>query len=844
MTMLSRLVDETFTISRFTVIGLMATATHALVGSGAAFAGVPVLIANALGFLVAWTVSFYGHYTFTFGRPNDMRVARTRFIVISLCLFAISQLTVGLLQATEMLAAWVEPVIGAIVVPPASYVLYRLYVFAPEGEAAGARSLRLPQPLKQVLGLHRLLVPFLLFAMFFSLSVLDPTDVGWLSAGDLGQHYAGWLAFLNDDWRWPLGFSELVAHPHGMPLTATDSNPLVAIPMKLLAFALPQQIQFVGYWYLLCIILSYNIVFNLLNWMSQRPLPAALVTVIVIATPFFFRRYGHDTLMAHWLIFASLSVFIRPGSDRRAIAKHAAVVALSICVHPYFVPMTLSIAGMDILRRGYRRYTRAGAPGKVLGFLAGGVATVVLPALLVGWIIGLFALKTVPQPVGWYSTDPFAWFNGRGYSLLLTGWQMPPGQMDEGIQYPGLGALLVAVIGAFLWATRLARPPERLLRALLWLAPAVLLLFLVGISPVVTVFGVRIVSVQVMDWPLVGPVFSAFRSSGRLVWPLTYVALLTAAALWLTVRSRAITPILAALVALQLVDISPLAESIRRSTAHRDMQYQHLREEDQWRQLVDASDRLYAAAGIGKPVLVELGLMAFPQGKALNRFYFAQALETPDQTDAERREHATVRAGTLADDMLYVLDPVAIGSLLIKSPDSLGRLQELDGMIVSPPAGVTVEAENRVRFKPRPDVETLIDLVKNCQAGCALALSVRDEATSALPKEFVDQIEARGGTIGSLQFRGSYAAILLDGQVADEAIASGSDVSVAAMLFGDDVKVFSGGASASNCSSITVNGLELSPNARGINIVRLEPGGVSAINAFDTYRDASKALVP
>ena len=296
--------------------------------------------------------------------------------------------------------------------------------------------------------------------------------------------------------------------------------------------------------------------------------------------------------------------------------------------------------------------------------------------------------------------------------------------------------------------------------------------------------------------------------------------------------------------ALQLVDISPLAESIRRSTAHRDMQFQHLREEDQWRRLVDASDRLYAAAGIGKPVLVELGLMAFPQGKALNRFYFAQALETPHQTDAERREHATVRAGMLADDMLYVLDPVTIGSLLIKSPDSLGRLQELDGMIVSPPAGVTIESENRVRFKPRPDVETLIDLVKNCQAGCALALSVRDEATSALPKEFVDQIEARGGTIGSLQFRGSYGAILLDGQVVDEAIASGSDVSVAATLFGDDVKVLSGGASASNRSSITVNGLELSPNARGINIVRLEPDGVSAINAFDTYRDASKALIP
>ncbi len=171
-------------------------------------------------------------------------------------------------------------------------------------------------------------------------------------------------------------------------------------------------------------------------------------------------------------------------------------------------------------------------------------------------------------------------------------------------------------------------------------------------------------------------------------------------------------------------------------------------------------------------------------------------------------------------------------------------MRELDGLIVSPPVGTSLDTGSRIRFQPRPGRETLIELVENCQAGCALVLSVRDEATSALPAEFVELIEARGGTISSLQYRGSYAAILFDGRVVEDGVSPDADVTLTASLFGNDVRVSSGGASASNRSSITVNGLELSPNARGINLIRLEPGGVSAVNAFDTFKDASKALVP
>ena len=79
-----------------------------------------------------------------------------------------------------------------------------------------------------------------------------------------------------------------MAYPHGAPLTATDSNPLMAVPLKLLAPLLPVHFQFFGLWYLLCIFLSYNIVFNLLAGLSDRRWPSLFGQSLWSPRPFSF----------------------------------------------------------------------------------------------------------------------------------------------------------------------------------------------------------------------------------------------------------------------------------------------------------------------------------------------------------------------------------------------------------------------------------------------------------------------------------------------------------------------------------------------------------------------------
>ena len=80
--------------------------------------------------------------------------------------------------------------------------------------------------------IHLIVVPCLLYLLGFSVAALNPSNVGWLMNGDLGQHFLGWTGFRYDQWRWPIGFSQLIAYPHGAPITVTDSNPLFSIFFK------------------------------------------------------------------------------------------------------------------------------------------------------------------------------------------------------------------------------------------------------------------------------------------------------------------------------------------------------------------------------------------------------------------------------------------------------------------------------------------------------------------------------------------------------------------------------------------------------------------------------------
>ncbi|HVW56179.1 MAG TPA: DUF6311 domain-containing protein [Rhizobiaceae bacterium] len=692
-----------------------------------------------------------------------------------------------------------------------------------------------PHPLVR---LHHVIVPLFLFWWFFSLPILDPTNVGWLN-GDLAVSFLGWTAFRFSHWAWPLGMSSLIAYPHGMPVIATDSNPLLSILLKPFSGLLPHPFQFAGIWYLLSLYLSYNIAFGLIRRLTGRYAGAIFGAALIAAAPIFVWRWGHNSLTSQWLILASFSVFMRKNSERACVAKHSGLHALAAAIHPYFLAMIFPIAGMDLARGSYHRLRTGRSFPSTLVFLTVGVGAIALSVLLVAWITGMLELTRIGGGVGIYSMDPLAWFNPLSTSLFLPSWAVGPGQ-HEGYQYLGLGGLFL-IIGsaAILMFSRQFRPAPLKL-AMLWLIPAFVIWYMLALSPVITVFGHVLLAIDTDRLPVANKIFSAFRSSGRIGWPITYFLLLFGVCGWLSSRVKGAQTAVCIALILQLVDMSPLAHGVRAATSQSGRLLPSL-DIAAWRPPVEKADFIYLDPIITNdhPLLYTLGFIAFPMRIPINRYYFAQGMTTRAEAKFNDAEDATVLAGSsLRPNGLYIVGEHTLNAWISSQAPALSRVLSFENRIVVPPAGLLLASAKRLRFAMPPSDTSLYGLVRDCGKGCTLALAVRDDATVHLSPDFIRLLDSRGGNIGRLKYRGSYAALLVDGRVMKEEISPNKEVVVHGASFGIPISVISGGNNATDVAKIVFDDIDLSPDSRGINVVELKNGGIAYSGSYDTNANA------
>ena len=115
----------------FLLIGSAAAATHWLVAVVAVeFGNIRPAVANAIGWLIAFFVSFSGHYTLTFRhQPKTLLAALWRFGCVSAAGFLINEVAfVTLLQHTVLPYYWLLAII-LISIAALTFILGRYWAF-------------------------------------------------------------------------------------------------------------------------------------------------------------------------------------------------------------------------------------------------------------------------------------------------------------------------------------------------------------------------------------------------------------------------------------------------------------------------------------------------------------------------------------------------------------------------------------------------------------------------------------------------------------------------------------------------------------------------------------------
>jgi hypothetical protein len=518
-----------------------------------------------------------------------------------------------------------------------------------------------------------------------------PTALDWLGGGDWSQHFLGWLFFRNSRWSFPLGRIDGFVWPVGTTVGFTDSNPLLAIPSKVLSPLLPVDFQYIGPWLLVC--------FALQGWFGARlaaagsPSPAyrAAGGALVALAPPLLARVRHDTLCAQFTLIALVALHLAPVTDRegtrRALLRAVVLTLVAAAVHPYLACMALALSIALTVRAALSGgLSGQGAAAWTVGLLA--VTLVLLAAL--GY---LTEAPSHGAGFGLYASDLLAFVNPLGASSLLPESFAFP-MAWEGNAYLGAGGLLLCSTALALGLTCRRGLP----RTAVPLAIASLLLGVFALSSVVRAAGRDVLDLRGPYRPLLS-VVGPFRSSGRFIWPLYYAVLGGALAILprLVRRPGTAAALLWGALALQLVDLAPHARGA-------EFQERAWRPVDpRWRLARGAYDHLalVPAQVLGGGILcagkawgetqpwASLGYEAYVLGLTINSGYVARGAN--GQFEPTCRELAAdVAAGRLDRRTIYVLHASQLGLVAAHSEAACSRLDGFD---------VCVPADNRDAFR-------------------------------------------------------------------------------------------------------------------------------------------------
>ena len=410
------------------------------------------------------------------------------------------------------------------------------------------------------------------FFTIYGVRTLDVGNESWIwpavPEGDVVQNYAGWMAYRESPWQFPLARTDGVCWPDGTLIAYMDANPLLSALLKVFSPVLPDTFVVFGWYTLACYMLQGVAAGLLARLYAQKAWHAYLVVPLFTFAPILMERsFRHVQMAAQFLVLYALYFYLlmRRNGYQKLHWQFILLNVLAIGLFPYFLPMVMAIlfAGLVEAVVATRKVLRP------LGFLLANMTA----ALAAGYVLGVVGWESSNYSrggYGYFSMNLNALFNPSSLGDYQWSWflgKLPQhsGQYD-GFNYLGLGVLLFVFFVVVDRLLRVAGEEGRFLPALgrnlgsFARRHAVLL----AVCTVLTVFSISNIVVfngrTLLEVPLpnvLDALFGIFRASSRLFYPVYYVIFLFVARyLLVRFKPRQAAVLVALLVAVQLLDLS------------------------------------------------------------------------------------------------------------------------------------------------------------------------------------------------------------------------------------------------------------------------------------------------
>ncbi len=739
-----------------------------------------------------------------------------------------------------------------------------------------------------------ILIGVVVFLLKFSAHVLNPYNCDWLlGGGDDTTEYISWLYYRSTPFTFPvIGTLTGYDYPTTTGVGLTGAIPLIAIPMKFLTYGQIADFQYFGWWFLSCYALQGYFSVRLMKAIAAfknvkiAPIAYVLGASFFVLSPALLTRTGHMNLCGQWLILWGFTIYFESKTRRESVLNFLKIVGVTALVHQYLLLMIFGI--------GFATFWRLGLVEKQAtdSFLKRAFSWIqnlffnvlnVALAMVLWFFVGNFNVSTDTMKqagFGKYSANLNVFFNGLGEQKLFKNLDFNDGQY-EGFGYLGVGLLLLGAfslifrlfkpkaatnVGEILDATRM--PPTTSSNYFSWFSPLgfIAILFAAyafgntwtwGHETVLTAQGFyeKNHSVDYLS--------QAFRASGRFIWVLHYFLMVQIIIAFLksNLPNALKISLFAILTAVQIFDISAM---VQREKANFDFDgyAPSVMTPKNWETITVEANRI-----------VMLPPYSWNYNSGSDYFHFAHltALRHQDITtgylarpDAkahgvyEKKVFANLERGDLEGEELSIFIAGKRYFPKLKKLVDKGQVKafEYQGYAVAVP----IKFEKTIQYLSqlpncqslRFETPDLTAFLKQHSTNKIILAVVRDEASERLCDDAKKQFISMGVDIVKLGFRGSFAAIIIDGKSVFSGIENGKAVFktvkkgdiLRGPVFLKNIDLQSAGGLAGNFGKILIDGKDYSLASRGFNFVVLDKQfNVLKTAYFDTYDDCAAGEV-
>ena len=539
------------------------------------------------------------------------------------------------------------------------------------------------------------LLAVVIFLMIFGWRVVIPTYDDWLlftkEGVDNMQHYQGWMAYRHSDWHFPyIGLIDGIIYPDNISIIYTDSAPLFAFIFKLLSPYLPETFQYFGIFGLLSAFLLGAFSGLFIYHFTGEPVYSVLcVPFFATASVFLFRMFYHTALAAQWIVIASLYLWLTHEENEKKpveseVIDHSLLWMLlsfiAILTEAYFLPMVWGIMVCDLIGFGIRK--------KDLKLFATNAVLTVLPAglltIIAGFVFGLFYgdVDSGGLGLGYYTFNLNGFFNPFWLSSIIPRLDSEFFQY-EGLAYLGIGMMILIINVFVLGMIRLKKNKAADLKIEPYkLIP--LLIFFAGfttaaVSPLIS-FGFHRIYIPIPEF--LNSLWSTFRSSGRMIWPvfyLIYLVTLICLGKWIKNKKVSCLILIAALI-IQTADLSGFMINLHEKFS-KEQTYESSLSDPRWEEIGKEYDHIMICPDVHEIYYVysgqELQYFAQTHDMTMNIVYTSRVISDRVNTSV-RKTLGEIRWG------IKEADPTTVYVFLDKKPDRTLPLHyyELNGYVI------------------------------------------------------------------------------------------------------------------------------------------------------------------